>query len=257
MDIEIAKQEFLKYTNNYDLTNFQIKRKVDHSFRVMDLSKIIAEGLELSKEEIELAELIGLLHDIARFDQMTIYHTFNDRESIDHGIFGVEILKKNNYIRKYIKEKKYDKIIFTAIKNHNKYKIEENLDEQELMFSKLIRDADKLDILYQGTCITWRNTINKVANGKITKENIKPFIQSRMIDRSKDLEKVDEPMSHLLTILGFTFDINFSISYKILKEEDYMNKILDRFNFKDKETKELIEEVRNNVNTYIDTKTKG
>ena len=39
-------------------------------------------------------------------------------------------------------------VVYTAIKNHNKFVIESNLTERELLFSKLIRDADKLDILY-------------------------------------------------------------------------------------------------------------
>ena len=38
-----------------------------------------------SAKEIELAGLIGLLHDIARFEQFTKYQTFNDRLSFDHG----------------------------------------------------------------------------------------------------------------------------------------------------------------------------
>ena len=79
MDIEIAKNEFLNYTNSYDLSNFNIKRKVDHSLRVMELCKIIAENLNLDVEDIKLAELIGLLHDIGRFEQMKVYNTFNDR----------------------------------------------------------------------------------------------------------------------------------------------------------------------------------
>ena len=257
MDLEIAKQEFLKYTNNYDLTNFQIKRKIDHSLRVMDLSKTIAESLNLSKEEVEIASIIGLLHDIGRFEQMKQYHTFNDRESIDHGDFGVEILQKDNYIRSYIKEEEYDNIIFTAIRNHNKYKIEEGLDSKRLLFSKIIRDADKLDILYQGTCITWSNKLDEIENEIITKEDIKAFIEKRIINRSKDLLNSSYNVRHILTILGFTFDINYDITYKILKEQDYMNKIIDRFNFHDEKTKELLEEIRNIINTYIESKQKG
>lgn len=257
MDLELAKKEFIKYTNSYDITNSRIKRKVDHSLRVMNHCKTIAKSLSLSKEEIDLAILIGLLHDIARFEQVTIYNTFNDRESFDHGDYGEEILKKDNYIRKFIKDCMYDKIIFSAIRNHNKYKIEAGLSEKEQLFAKIIRDADKIDILYQGTCITWANSEEIVENGTIIKENIQPFIEKRMINRNKDLEKVENPMAHLLTIFGFIFDFNFKSSFKILKETDYMNKILDRFNFKDVETKELLEEVRKIVNTHIEAKLKG
>ena len=46
----------------------------------------------MSKEDIDLAWLTGLLHDIGRFEQVRRYGTFNDAKSIDHGKLGVEIL---------------------------------------------------------------------------------------------------------------------------------------------------------------------
>ena len=257
MNIEEAKKEFLEYTNKYDLTNFHIKRKISHSLRVMELSNTIAKNLNLSTEKVELATLIGLLHDIGRFEQMTIYKTFDDRKSIDHGNFGVEILKNNNYIRNYIKEDIYDNTIFTAIKNHNKFEIEDNINENELLFCKIIRDADKIDILYQGTNITWVNNIETLENVKITEDDIQAFVEKRLVNRNKDLIQASRDLRHFLTVLGFIFDINFDISYKILKENDYINKIIDRFDFKDEETKENVEKVRNIVNMYIDGKQKG
>ena len=257
MNLENAKKEFLNYANNYDLKEFQIKRKLDHSLRVMALSRKIAESLHLNSEEIEIATLIGLLHDIARFEQYTVYKTFNDSKSIDHGNFGVKILQNNNYIRNFINEEKYDRIIFIAIKNHNKFKIEEGLSKEEVLFSKIIRDADKIDILYQGISISWTDSVEKVENKKISEEDIQAFREKRLVNRNTDLKHTPYEMRHLLTSLGFVFDINFNISFKILKETDYINKTLKRFSFKDDNTKELIEEVRNIVNSYIDEKQKG
>ena len=120
MDIEKAQKEFIKYTEKYDLSDVNIKRKQEHSIRVMKISKRIAEGMKLAQEEIDIATLIGLLHDIARFEQYTKYHTFKDAESIDHGDLGAEILKKD--IKKYIETDEYDELIQLAVKNHNKYK---------------------------------------------------------------------------------------------------------------------------------------
>ena len=40
----------------------------------MEISKKIAESLKLTQEEIELATLIGLLHDIARFEKLYYIH---------------------------------------------------------------------------------------------------------------------------------------------------------------------------------------
>ena len=82
------KEEFDKYVQNYDLNNIDIKRKYRHSYRVMNLSKRYATLLGFSKEDIELATVIGLLHDIGRFEQLKVYHTYDDTKSIDHALYG-------------------------------------------------------------------------------------------------------------------------------------------------------------------------
>ena len=85
IDIEKAKNEFMKYVSNYDKENPRIVLKISHSFRVMEQSRKIAQSLNLNEEQIELATLIGLLHDIARFEQMKRFGTYVDEKSIDQG----------------------------------------------------------------------------------------------------------------------------------------------------------------------------
>ena len=86
VDINNAQKFFLEYVQNYDLNNENIKRKEQHSLRVMAISKKIAEELKLSEKEIKLATLIGLLHDIGRFEQYTKWKTFSDKISTNHGV---------------------------------------------------------------------------------------------------------------------------------------------------------------------------
>lgn len=251
MDIEEAKKEFIKFTNNYDVQNENIARKIGHSIRVMEISGNIAKDLNLSKEQIELAKMIGLLHDVARFEQWKKYETFKDSISIDHGDLGVEILKEDKFIRKFVKQDKYDNIILTAIKNHNKYKIEENLTEEELLFSKIIRDADKLDIMYEGVEMFWKaeKELKEVEQSDITPEIYNQFVSEQTINRKYG----KLPADRLICFLGFIFDINYRYDFKIIKQEDYINKILNRFNF---EHKEKFERIREIANKYIETKIK-
>ena len=183
IDIKKAKEEFKEYVKNYDIENPKIALKVAHIERVSIIAKNIAESLKLSKEDIELAELIGLLHDIGRFEQVKRYNTFVDAKSINHAKLGVDILFKEGLIRKFIEDEKYDKIIEVAIVNHDKYKMPEGLDKEELLFSKIIRDADKLDILYEGVEIYW-NTIKE-------KENVE---NSKMSVKIGQLLKVERPV---------------------------------------------------------------
>lgn len=251
IDLEKAKKEFIKYTSNYDLKNEKIKRKKDHSLRVMEISEQIAKKLGLKQEEIELATLIGLIHDIARFEQYTQFQKLNGRSSFDHGDYGVEILNKD--IRKYIETDQYDEIIKKAIKNHNKYKIEEGLTKKEKLFTKIIRDADKLDIFYEAVNIFWIDEVEMIENSKIDDNIEKQFNKLKQIKIENSKYK-NNSINKVITIIAFIFDMNFKESFEILKEKDYINQMINRFNFKDKKTKEKIEKIRIIANKFIEEK---
>ena len=136
-----AIDTFLEYTNSYvSLSNdshdvYNITLKIDHTFRVMDLCEEIAKSLNLTKEDIAIAKLCGLLHDIGRFEQWSRYKTFADSKSIDHGDFGANLLKEKKFMRKFNNDEKIDDLIIKVVKNHNKYKLEEGLTERESLFS--------------------------------------------------------------------------------------------------------------------------
>ena len=248
--IEKAKKEYLKYTSNYEMSIYDLKRRVEHSFRVMDISKQIAESLNLDSEKVDLAMLIGLLHDIGRYEEYMKKYIYKSDEKIDHGDLGIEILKNNNYIRNFILEEDYDNIILKAIEFHNKYSITEDLKEEEILFAKIIRDADKLDIFYE----CWENfwiDIKDVESSCISEEVLKDFKENIVI--SKKIIKT--PIDNLLMVLAFIFDINFEYSFEIIKKEKYIEKIIGIFNFeKNKTAMKQLEEVKKILNEYIQKK---
>ena len=102
-------EAFKKYVSNYDMEIKGIKLKYDHSFRVMSLSEKYALKLNFSEEDVYLAKLIGLLHDIGRFEQMKVYNTFVDKKSIDHADYSVDRLFNHNEIKLFHEnEEDYD-----------------------------------------------------------------------------------------------------------------------------------------------------
>lgn len=254
INFENAEKEFLKYINNFNLEDEATNRKKLHSFRVMKNSEILAKKLNLNKEEVELAKLIGLLHDIGRFEQYDRAKKFLNENKFDHGNYGEFILKQDNYIEKYISNKKYIPIILKAIKNHNKYKIEEGLTNKEEMFCKLIRDADKLDILYETVCIYWKSEkeVENIENSKISK-NIEEQLKKQEEIKKQGNEKFDSA-DHLLIILSFIYDINFKETFEIIQNQQYISKMLKRFNFKDKETAEKMKNMEEIIEQYINSK---
>ena len=70
IDREHVKNTFRKYTNAYDSTNVKVKLKIEHTYRVAELCERIALSENLPIEEVELAWLLGMLHDVGRFEQV-------------------------------------------------------------------------------------------------------------------------------------------------------------------------------------------
>lgn len=250
MDLEKAKKEFEIFVQQYDLEHPKMKRKFEHSYRVMENAGKIAKSLNLTKEEIEIARLIGLLHDIGHFETIKIKDILKEDKKIDHGDFGVELLQKDNFIRSFVDGDKYDSIIFKAIKNHNKFKIEEGLSKEELLFAKIIRDADKLDIFYEGAKMFWtkKEEVEEINNSKISDNILNDFYNYSLINRKDTETKADG----IVSFIGFMYDINFKYDFDVLKKENYINKILDKFTFYDEKTSEQIKKIRRIANEYID-----
>ena len=247
MNVEKAIEEFIIYTNPYIELSDNCTLKIDHTLRVVKLCEDIAKSLNLSNEEVEIAKMIGLLHDIGRFEQWKRFETFNDTKGIDHADLGVEILTTNNYIRKYYSDDKYDEIVLSAIAFHNKYKLPDDLNEKEELFSKIIRDADKIDILYLYT--TGHINID-TENQKMTDKVYNDLLNKNEIKREDRINKAD-----ILSVsLGFIFDINFDKSFEILKDKNYINTEIDIYEGKTNNSEYInqLEEIRNVINTYME-----
>lgn len=253
INIKSAEEEFLKYRNLFDKENANIQRKYEHTKNVEKNSEIIAKSLNLNEEQINLAKLISLLHDIGRFEEYKEFKkkkTFLDSKPSNHGEYGIEILKEDNFIRNFIQEKNYDKLIYTAIRNHTKKEIEKNLTEEEILFSKILRDADKLDIMRLSYTTYWKEEDIDIENEIISDEVYKLFIEKQTIDNKLVINQVNKLVSKLALI----FDINFRQSFIILKENNYFNKVIERFHFKNIETSDKINKIKIIGNEYINSK---
>ena len=89
---EKALAAFQEYTDRYDSSRDMIRLKIEHTYRVCGLCQQIARSLDLPEEEVDIAWLTGLLHDVGRFEQQRVYGTFTDVDSIDHAKYGARIL---------------------------------------------------------------------------------------------------------------------------------------------------------------------
>lgn len=247
-----AAKAFKEYLKNYDLFDGKIKLKLIHTYGVVESSEYIAKDLNLSDEDIELAKLIALLHDIARFEQAKEFGDFRDYETLDHALLGVKILFKDNLIRNFIEDNTYDSIILKAIENHNKLAIEDGLNERELLHAKIIRDADKTDN-FRGKATDkfedmFNSTQEKLENSTISDKIYNDFLNNKTIVSSERITDMD----HWVSYIAFIFDYNFNSGLKYIKEKDYINILVDRINYKIEDTKNKMETIRQHAINYID-----
>ena len=251
IDLEKAKEYYKEYISNYNYKDPKIALKIAHIFRTSEKAKKIATKLELSEEDIKLAELIGMLHDIGRFEQLKQYDTYNDRESINHGEYGAKILFDDRLIENFIEDRQYDQIIYLAVINHNRDNIEDGLNERELLHCKIIRDADKWDIFYVETIESnealW-GIKEPIFDNEITPEIFDGYMKTGRIDYSKKKTKED----YFITYLAYFFDINFDYTLENIKNANYTEIIRNRYEYKNEKLIEQLDIAYDKAYRYID-----
>lgn len=278
IDRKKVKNVFKKYTDNYDTSDDKIKLKVDHTYRVAALSERIASSLGLGDDDTNLAWLIGMLHDIGRFEQLKNYGTFSDAESIDHAHYGVELLFEDGLIEKFasendtkdlkgtkdlketaIKSENEEKetkeiseldILRTAIWNHSAYRVEEGLTDRVKMFCNIIRDADKIDILKVNYDVTleviYDVTTEELKNSGVTDEVMKAFMEHHAVLRSLKKTPIDNLVGHAALV----FELIYNESFKIVKEQGYIEKMLSYVS-DNQDTVKKFEIMRNDMNKFL------
>lgn len=259
INITKSKEAFKKFLDTYeDKSDASFKLKVVHTYHVADNARNIAEKLKLSKEDIELAELIGLLHDIGRFEELKITKELNSVK-FDHASHGVKMLFEKGMIRDFIENNQYDEIIKIAIDNHSRLTIEDGLNERTLLHSKIIRDADKLDNYrvkkdesIEAIFPTRVKSIEDMENATLSDKVFETIKNKQCVD----IHDRVTPLDFWVCILAFTFDLNFNVTYKIVKENNYIDILIDRFYYKDAITRERMETIRNIINEFINEKIK-
>lgn len=243
---------FAEYVRNYDPSDEKIKLKIDHTYRVAGLCQRIAESLGLSEPDVDIAWLLGMLHDIGRFEQIRRFGTFNDAQSVDHAEFGADLLFKEGLIRKFAEgyyeecelaepENQEDEQIIKnnehhnkdtgllemAIRQHNKYRVKEDLTERQRMFCDILRDADKVDIFKVNADIPmeiiYDVTTEELKNGVITKEVLESFYKKETVLKSVRRSAVDNIVGHI----SLLFELVYKESYRQAKEQGYVYKLLD------------------------------
>jgi len=204
-----------------------ITLKQDHTREVCLNALRIAEELRLDQERALLAEAIALFHDVGRFSQYRRYRTFDDSISGNHAALGAKVLVESKVLRDL---PKHDQdMIVRSVTLHNVFSLPEGLDEDSLLFARLIRDADKLDILrvvieYFGQDAGSR--AEAVSLGLPDGPGYSPAVLASL-KRGEMARKADLATRNDLKLLqlAWLYDLNFTASLRMVSEQDYIQKI--------------------------------
>ena len=119
IDFKVAKAAFEKYLDEYDRTDDKIHLKIVHTYCVVDAAEEIATRMHLREEDVQLAKIIGLLHDIGRFEQIKRFHSF-EPGTMDHAVYGADLLfGPEQMIRRFVTDPSFDQLIRVATKYPN------------------------------------------------------------------------------------------------------------------------------------------
>jgi len=210
------------YLSDDIVCNDHIELKREHTLMVCKEIKSLAEEIGLTQERVNLAYVIALFHDMGRFEQFHRYRTFDDSISVNHAALSVDITKSDGFTE-HIPED-YRDLIFRTILNHNIpiYQVRENDDVA--MFTKLLRDADKLDIWR----VVTQDQLRQILEWKDQTDQYD--VPDAIFQRFRDhqivtLDIVRSVNDMRMLRIGWIFDINFSATFERIKER----KLLERF----------------------------
>ena len=235
-----------------EFVNATLKLKEEHSRRTCEEMQYLAQELDLRENQRRIAEVIALFHDIGRFEQFVKYRTYHDPRSVNHCLLGLEVLRREKILEGL--ERKEKEIIEKAIEYHGIKGLPADLDSECLFFSKLIRDADKLDVFYVVTDYYERYRDNPEEFELEVELPDEPGYSAEVVEGILNEKRIDYSQLRTwndmkLCQVGWVYDINFAPTLKRIRQRRFLEKMFDFL-----PVTEDIKKVRQKIFEYVDSR---
>ena len=232
--LELFKQRFTEYVGSFytiddDFLNQNINLKECHTHRVCKAMRDLAGALKMSAEDMLLAETIALFHDVGRFPQFKKYRTYKDQISENHCLMALVVLRENKVLDELPDDERA--VIEKAIEFHGAKELPE-MDGRTLHFTKMVRDADKLDI-FELLVENYRILANEPEKFKwelefpdtpeCNPEIIDALLKNQLIDYGA-IKTINDAK---LLQLGWVYDVYFDHTIKQIYDRGYLQAIID------------------------------
>ena len=238
---------FTKYINDkYDINDPIISDKYYHSIRVCSLMICLSLKLGLLNDDLLLAAEIGLFHDLGRFREV-VRNKNKDKKlnnmNFDHGAYSNKILFNDGLIKMFNVNSNDYLVIKKALFYHNKKDIGHDLNEKELFFVWMIRDMDKLDILYQRSFKRHLKFDDQV-NEKI--------LLAFFNDETISIADLKSDSDRVIFYLSFIKDLHFDESFDLAINNGYLNLFMNIIEVKNNDLfNQLMEKVYERRNKNV------
>ena len=252
IDLQHARSEFDNYLSQFDREDEKIQLKIVHTDGVIQSVSEICRRMQLDEEDVQLAQLIALLHDIGRFEQIRLFDSF-EPSVMDHAAYGVQLLfGEQKMIRRFVEDPAWDSVIREAIARHSDYSVGGGLNERELLHARLIRDADKLD-----NCRVKLTDSIEVLLGcsgeEAGSQEISPKTWEECTRRSSiHSENRSTRMDYWVSYIAYFFDINYSKTSEIILENHYVTIIIRRIPYGNQKTEQKMWILHDLVKEYLE-----
>ncbi|MGN0984600.1 MAG: HD domain-containing protein [Gemmiger sp.] len=248
-----AKRAFADYVAPYNAQDPKVALKIAHTGRVAALCERIARSLALPEEEVDLAWLCGLLHDVGRFEQLRRYGTFNDAISIDHAACSAQVLFEEGQIRAYLEDRAEDTLLRTAVMWHSAYRLPDGLDERTRCFCNILRDADKVDILRVNVEVPMQDIYN-VTTEQLRQSPVSPAVLQSFYEHHCVLRSLKQyPADHAVGHASLVYEMVYPESLRAAAEQGWLWKLLD-FGTDNPETAKTFAALRQHMRTWLSHK---
>lgn len=224
--MEISLEQHLRdyaasFLNGQPENDQNIRLKLAHSFRVRNEAKSIAEA-ELTDNTLRtIAEQTALLHDLSRFEQFARFGTFNDLLSFDHGDRAAELVAEQHLLDDLTEVDRNDAI--AAIRCHNKLTIPDTLSVQGVILAKIVRDADKIDIMPILFDYLKHPTNKSVVHNLAISNELSPAIWEDLSKRRlPPNSKISSTIDFIASKLNWVYDLNYPTSRQIFRDRGYL-----------------------------------
>ncbi|NJD39010.1 MAG: HD domain-containing protein [Geobacter sp.] len=204
-----------------------IRLKEEHTRRVVACMAEIAAGEGLDAPQTLKALSIALLHDVGRFPQYRRWRTFRDSESDNHARLSVEVIRKERLLSFLSEEEQLE--IEEAVRFHNLLELPQRFASSSDRFTRLIRDADKLDIWWV-FLEYYRQPQEERASAVGLGFPDLPEVTPACLDALAAGEVVRLEQARVLNDfkllqISWVYDLNFSTTRRLLRERAYLEQL--------------------------------